>query len=494
VIVDAAEPVGVAGVMGGASSAIRPDSSTFALEVACFRPQPIRRGSQAMGVRTEASARFEKGLDTQRVDLGLDLFLYLLTETAPDCVVEGVQDVDVDPTQPLEIDVDLDFLANRIGTRLDLGEIHRILRGLGFTTVDKDTTLRVGVPTWRATGDVSLPNDIVEEVARVHGYDDLPVAPLSAELRPVRDLAGRPVERIVREQLALRGGLQEVVTYPWASDAMLAAAGVDKQGLVRFEGAPAPDRDALRPSLIPNLLEAVAANLRWYPSFQLYEVGTVFPPGPSTPYHGRFEPMPPQTTMLAAALVGADGVRLFRQAKGVLELLRRYGHLVDLQVGAGETAPWADASARAAIIADGAVIGTVGLLTGRAKRLAGITADQVACLELDLAGLTARPSRDNLYQALPDLPEAEFDLSVVVADGVPWRTIADIARGSHALVHRVAFVDEFRGGWVPEGHRSLTLRVTLRPTEATLDAESINAARTVVLDTLREGTGAYLRG
>ena len=493
VIDDATAPAGLAGVMGGAASAIRSGSRRFALEAACFRAQPVRAASQRLGLRTEASARFEKGLDTQRVDLGLDLFVHLLTQAVPDATADGVQDVDVDPTQPVDIDVELDYLTTRIGTRLETAEIHRTLRSLGFAVVDKETGLRVSVPTWRATGDVSGPHDIVEEVARIHGYDQLPVAPLTVALRPVRALAARPVERVVREQLAVRGGMREVVTYPWVADAMLAAVGLDKQTTVRFEGAPAPDRDSLRPSLIPNLLEAVVANLRWYPAFDLFEVGTVFPPGPPVPYRGQFEAMPPQTLMLALALVGGEGEVLFRRAKGLLEMLRRHANLTDLDITAGPTAAWADASARAAVLAQGAVIGTVGLLTSRAKRLAGIAADQVACVELDLAGLTVRPSRDNQFRPLADLPEADFDLSVVVADDARWNTIADAASHAHPLVHRVGFVDEFRGSWVPEGHRSLTLRVTLRPTDTTLDTATIAAARAAVLQALTEATGAYLR-
>jgi phenylalanyl-tRNA synthetase beta chain len=340
---------------------------------------------------------------------------------------------------------------------------------------------------------VSGPHDIVEEVARIHGYDRLPVAPLTVALRPVRALAARPVDRVVREQLATRGGLREVITYPWVGDAMLGAVGLDKGATVRFEGAPAPDRDSLRPSLIPNLLEVVQANLRWYQTFDLFEVGTVFAGGAAAPYRGKFEEMPPQTTMLALALVGSDGAVLFRRAKGLLEMLCRHAHLEGLQVTDGPTAAWADASARAAIVADNAAIGTVGLLTSRVKRLAGITAHHVACVELDLAGVALRPSRDNQFRPLPDLPESDFDLSVVVAEQAAWSTITDAATQAHPLVHRVAFVDEFRGAWVPEGHRSLTLRVTLRPAGTTLDAEAIAATRLVVLQALSEATGAYLR-
>jgi phenylalanyl-tRNA synthetase beta chain len=493
VIADVTGPVAVAGVMGGAGSAVGTGTRRYVLEAATFRPQPIRRASQRLGLRTEASARFEKALDTQRVDAAVDLFLHLLHELAPTATATAMHDVTGDPTEPATVNVGLDFLAGRIGAALDVKEIERTLDALGFAVdIDGDTS-RIAAPTWRSTGDISLPHDIVEEVARIHGYDNLPTAPLAVALRPARALAARPVDRVVRETLATRAGMQEVVTYPWVSDAMLTAAGLDKAATVRFDGAPAPDRDSLRPSLVPNLFEAVTANLRYHLDVEIFEVGTVFGGGAQVAYGDGFEPMPPQPLMLAAIITGSDGLVLFRRAKGVLEQLSRTGHLTALEFVSADTAGWADASARVAISAGGTVIGTLGLLTKRSRRLAGLDVAQAVCFELDLGHLSAHTSRDNTFEALPDLPEADFDLSVVAADTVAWSDIAAAATAADPHIHRVVFVDEFRGSWVPTGHRSVTLRVTLRPADTTLTTETIAAGRSRVIAALAERTGAYLR-
>ena len=500
VVRDGNRIVGLAGVMGSADSVVTAASRRFVLEAATFAPQPIRRASQRLALRTEASARYEKGMDTARVDQAVGWFLYLLAQAAPDATLVGAQDAHPAPTARTTITVTRPYLDRRIGQPIDDAEIGETLGRLGFnTSIDVgDGTITVTTPTWRSTGDVSGPHDIVEEVARVHGYDRLAVAPVAVALEPVRSRHAKPLDRTVREQLASRGGLHEVVTYPWTADHLLAAAGIDKATTVRFAGAPAPDRDSLRPSLIPTLLEAVETNVRHQLAFGIFEVGVVFGGGPAAPYRDRYEVMPPQSTQLGLALVGADGVELFRRAKGLLEMVRRRCHLTDLTLG-GDTdvawagVGWADPSARLAITAHGQRVGALAVLTPKAKRLAGITAEQVVCAELGLDTLTVHTSRENRFTPLPDLPEADFDLSVVVADDVPWTPIERAAHDAHDLVSVVSYVDEFRGSWVPPDHRSLTMRITLRPTDTTLTADVIQDARNGVLDALGSRFAAHLR-
>jgi phenylalanyl-tRNA synthetase beta chain len=161
---------------------------------------------------------------------------------------------------------------------------------------------------------VSLRQDIVEEVARICR---LAVAETPVTLHPVRSLHRRGLDREVREQLALRAGLQEVITYPWAADHLLAAAVFGKEQTALFDGASAPDRNSLRPSLLPNLLEAIASNLRYRPALGIFEVGTVFSPAWQQ-YKGRkgharaAATAPEQPRLLAVALAGGDGVELIR--------------------------------------------------------------------------------------------------------------------------------------------------------------------------------------
>ncbi|WP_406630359.1 hypothetical protein [Amycolatopsis sp. WGS_07] len=453
----------------GQPSDVHPADSSLVLEIPTLIPSQARRSA-----RTEASVRQEKGLDTQRADQAADLFLHLLTEADPSAVAIGQEDIVLAATHCAEIEVGLAEIERRIGLRLPEAEILHTLRALGCTAEITDDLLRVVAPSWRSTGDLSLPVDIVEELARIHGFDTLPAR------RPVVELAPRPnrlpLARQVRETLAARGGVTEVLTYPWSADHLLTACGLD--ATLAIDHPPAPDRAQLRPSLIPNLLEASAANLRYYNEFSLFEVGTVFAAA--------------ERTSAGILLAGPDGVALFRRAKGLAELLRRHCHLTALDLSGTPGPAWTDESARLAIHADGRPVGALALVRPSILRTAGIDRGAVACVELDLDALRTHPSRENRYDPVGDLPESDFDLSVLAADTVPWTQVADAAAQAHPLVRRVAYVGEYRGSPIPPEHRSLTLRVTLRPHSATLTTGEIAAARSEVLAAL-ERAGARLR-
>ena len=472
---DRERAVGLAGIMGSLDVAVDDATRAVILEAATFAPIPVRRAALRLGLRTEASARYEKGMDTQRVDQAVDLYLHLLAEAAPGVRLLGLQDKVVRATRSETVAVSDQFLRRGIGAPVAAQDVDRILTALGCTVDRHDNGITVTAPTWRSTGDISLPHDILEEVARIIGYDDLPVAPLTVPLKPVRSLNRRPTERIVTERLAA-AGLREVLTYPWTSDGLLAAAGFERGDAVRLADAPAPDRECLRPSLIPNLVEAAAANLRHRDRVCLFEVGAVFSQAG-------------ESTHAAALVSDVDGRAAFLRLKGVLSSVAR-----GLTLAADGGHPgWADRSARAVITSAGTPLGSLGLLTRRIRRPVGLDAVQVACLELDLLRLAAAPPTTFTVDPPPELPEAAFDLSVVVADEVAWADLATAARGADPLVHRVAFLDEFRGSWVPAGRRCVSLRVTLRPTEATLDAGPLAAARAEVLRALAEAVGAHLR-
>lgn len=493
VIRDNGDVVAAAGVMGGDGSAVGPDSRRFVLEAATFRPQPVRRASQRLGLRTDASARYEKGLDTQRVDEALGLFLHLLPQVAPGVEVTGIQDVCVESTRQATVDIDRGFMVDRIGEDLGDDTVHTTLRSLGFGTEQDGDRFHVTVPTWRSTGDVSMRHDIVEEVARIYGYDRLIVAETSVALKPVRSLHRRGLDREIREQLALRAGLQEVITYPWAADHLLSATGHDKNQTVLFDGATAPDRDSLRPSLLPNLLEAVASNLRYQASVDIFEIGTVFSAASWSPYQGTYELMPEQRQMLGVALAGPDGVDLFRRLKGIIETVSRRSHLVDLAFGGDPDAVWADPSARLGIRAGDKEAGTLALLTPRLRRQVGIDHVQVAYAEIDLGSLEAHPSRENRFEQVPELPSTGFDLSLVVADAVTWAQVERVTATVDDLISEVGYVGEYRGSWVPGAHRSLSLRVVLQPSQTTLTAERVGTIRTKVLEVLERELGARPR-
>lgn len=494
VIANHEEPLGLGGVMGG-KRGIRPDTREIWLEVANFEPVPLRRTTRRFGLRTESSTRYEKGVDLPRIDLGRQLFLALLTQAMPDCRVVGYTDAVAKTTQPVHVDVPVTFLHRRLGIELPAAELRALLLRLQFGCKEKDGVLHVDVPSWRATGDVSLPEDIVEEVARLYGYENLPFTPPAVRLeKPVIQLRSR-TERRVKEYLGFRAGMREVVSYPWVTAQSLDAAGMS--GVATIGLAQPPTADArLAPSLIPNMLSNVALNLRYQQQFRIFELARVFlPPGPSgpSPLSGTGESLPHQPHHIAAALVGADAGTLFLEAKAILDRLARAVQVAPLAFGDDSPAPWGDPAARLAILSNGTPIGVLAVATARAKRKAGIRRAEVALFELDADALTPLASRTNVFTPLPTYPVVEFDISLIVPRAVRWTEALSIASQADPLVRSVSFVDEYIGAQVPDDRKSLTLRLHLGSDEGTLVREQIDATAAKVIEELTGRLGGVVR-
>ena len=491
VVTDANGPVSVAGIMGGASTAVSDDTTDIVLECASFDALAVRRASRQLNVRTDASARFEKAIDTERVDVALGLFLSLLGHIQPGAAVTGFDDRVVRVTERKQITTAVRFFDERLGTALGADEIGERLRAFGFSLEHRDGTLHVLTPVWRSTGDVSGPFDLLEEVARLKGYDSLPFVPAHVQLVEHATNIRALFERRVRDLVMLSGGMREVVTYPWSRARFLEAAGFDAPASPRLLVAPGADQHHLRPSLVPNLIETIAQNIGLFESFRIFEIGRVFPGGVEPAQHSG-EALPRQPRHLAGAFVGPDARVLFRELQGLLEALPRVAHAAPL-TWTGTAAAWADASAALGITTGDETIGHLGVLTKRARRLAGIRRGAVAMFELNLDGLVPLPSRENRYVSLAEYPQADFDVSLVFADAVSWQSIREAARTAHDMLRDVVFVDEFRGRDVPAGHKSVTLRLRIGVPGKTLRAEEISEVAKAVTAKLSSVFAVQLR-
>ncbi|MDQ3071120.1 MAG: phenylalanine--tRNA ligase subunit beta, partial [Acidobacteriota bacterium] len=330
-IVDARTIVGIAGVMGGQDSAVTAATTEIVLECANFDPLTIRRASRRLNLRTDASSRFEKGIDTPRIDLAVARFISLAMNIQPQAAVDAVADVCSAPTGHAQVTTSMNYLEDRLGAALQEDEVVRGLEAFGFEVAMRGREMAVTVPTWRSTGDVSGPHDVLEEIARLKGYDSFAFVPAEVQLvKPAID-ARAQFERRLRDLLTLTGGMYEVVTYPWSTRAFIDAAGIDATAAPKLSAPPAPDQDTLRPSLVPNLLEAVAQNLGFFQSFRIFELGRVFPGGLAQGDTAE-ERLPVQPRHLAGAFVGADATALFRQAQGLLELIARVTHAAPIRM------------------------------------------------------------------------------------------------------------------------------------------------------------------
>jgi len=300
------------------------------------------------------------------------------------------------------------------------------------------------------------------------------------------------MERRLKEALAARAGMREIVTYPWVSTSQLEACGLADLPTIGLAHPPSPDL-RLAPSLVLQMLATVVANLRFLDAFDVFELRRVFTTTLEGAGPGALDALPQQPRKLAAAFVGADSGELFYRAKGVLERLPRVVQFEAFTFDRGGDAPWGDPGARLGLSVGGRAIGVLAVVSARTKGKVGIRGAEVALFELDVDQLTPFPSRHNAPVDVPSVPQVDFDINVMVERGVEWASIREVAGVADLLVRDVSFVDEYVGPQVSEGHKSVTLRLRLGADEGTLVREQIDDAAGRVMAALQQRLGGVIR-
>ena len=496
VIADDAGAVGLAGVMGGAKDSILPETSRVILEVANFDAKGIRRTALRYDNRTEASARYEKAIDPERCDQALAMSMALFAELYPEMKVTGLSDLYPKHLENAEIDVTLSWLERRLGKSLTPGDVKHKMELLGYQVTFDGDNMHVVVPTWRSTGDVSIKADIMEEVARMYGYENFEAAPITTSFDGAINQLDKDLERKIKEYLSFRCGMQEIFTYPWMDELYVNAVLQSTDGILALSTPPSPAERFVRSSLLPNLCKAVVKNERYYDEFAIYETAQVFrDENYTTPYDPR-EKLPSQRKHVAGAFVcgGKDVTTLFRKAKGVLEMMPRYTHMEGFTFQQVEKPVWADNVVWLNVFLGEERIGDLALLSKKVSMECGIKNLNVMLFELDQDCLKPFRSRTNSFTHLPEYPMTEYDISVLLPGEVKWEDVAQTIRGVKSeLFHGAHFVDEYRGKQVPDGKKSVTVRLAIGSKEKTLTSAEIEDVANGVINKLVKRFGAELR-
>ena len=496
VIADDAGAVGLAGVMGGAKDSILPETSRVILEVANFDAKGIRRTALRYDNRTEASARYEKAIDPERCDQALAMSMALFAELYPEMKVTGLSDLYPKHLENAEIDVTLSWLERRLGKSLTPDDVKHKMELLGYQVTFDGDNMHVVVPTWRSTGDVSIKADIMEEVARMYGYENFEAAPITTSFDGAINQLDKDLERKIKEYLSFRCGMQEIFTYPWMDELYVNAVLQSTDGILSLSTPPSPAERFVRSSLLPNLCKAVVKNERYFDEFNIYETAQVFrDENYTTPYDPR-EKLPSQRKHVAGAFVcgGKDVTTLFRKAKGVLEMMPRYTHMEGFTLKQVEKPVWADNVVWLNVYLGEERIGDLALLSKKVSMECGIKNLNVMLFELDQDCLKPFRSRTNSFTHLPEYPMTEYDISVLLPGEVKWEDVAQTIRGVKSeLFHGAHFVDEYRGKQVPDGKKSVTVRLAIGSKEKTLTSAEIEDVANGVINKLVKRFGAELR-
>ena len=495
-IADDAGIVGLAGVMGGAKDSILPTTSNVILEIANFQAAGIRRTALRYDNRTEASARYEKAIDPERCDQALDLSMQLFSDLYPEMKVTGLVDEYPQHLKQAEIDVPLSWLERRLGKRLPPEEIRHKMELLGYGISFDGDNMHVVVPTWRSTGDVSIQADIMEEVARMYGYENFEAEPITTTFDGAINQLDKDLERRIKEYLAIRCGMQEIFTYPWMEESYVNAVLQSTEGILSLSTPPSPAERFVRSSLLPNLCKAVVKNERYFDEFSIFETAQVFrDENYTSPYDPR-EKLPSQRKNVAGAFVttAKDITALFRKAKGVVEMMARYVHMEALTFRQTEKPVWADNVVWLNIYRGEEKVGDLALLSKKVSMACGIKNLNVMLFQLDQDSLVPLKSRTNTFTHMAEYPMTDYDISLLLDGSVQWKDVLQTIGGIKSeLLHGASFVDEYRGKQVPAGKKSLTLRLSIGSKEKTLTSSEIEEVASNVLNKIAKRFGAELR-
>ncbi len=534
VIADAERPIAVAGVMGGADTEVSAATTRLVLESAHFDPRSVRRTGRALRLASEASRRFERGVDPGGTTRAADRATALIVQLAGGQPAAGHVDVYPAPEPPRTIAVSAAGVSGLLGQHYSADVIAATLRSLGFGVesapsppalsqgergLDEraappvgaaggEAQLLVHVPSFRR--DVEGPADIAEEVARIHGYDTIPTALPAGRLpEPWTDPRRALAETTKRTLVAC--GYQEVITYSlvegeelWRLDSAAAwpphpasgGGGEARDGrMIPVHNPMSLDRAYLRTTLLGSLLQTVAANVRHRERVYLFELGSVYAP--------PLAPLPTETVRLGLALTGPRAPAAWNQPdapgdlfdlKGAIEAVLRALWVADARFVA-ETYPTLHPGRCAAVWAGDVRLGVCGQVHPLVAERYELEGRAVYTAELAFDALVRVAGEQPPYTPLPRFPGVAMDLAVVVAEAVPAAEVAAAIRAAGGpLLAEVRLFDVYRGLSIPAGHKSLAYALVYRAPDRTLTDEETAERQAAVEAALRHQFGATIRG
>lgn len=493
-IADAEAPVALAGVMGGADSEIDGSTTTVLLESANFSAPNIRRTAAALKVRTDASLRFEKGLSPRSPPIGAQRAVKLMVELCGGKAADGIIDVFPGKAPDVRVTLTQKRLHTLLGMELPVAKVRQVLSSLGFSCrwVPPDRYI-VRVPRWRT--DVTIADDVVEEVARIIGYDRLPTTGLRGAIPPALPQATRELRDRVADTLAA-AGMQEVITYSLTSREELARVLAPEELAItpplRVANPMSRDQEYARTTLRASLLRTLAGNVKHSEALTaLFETSRVYLPRP--------DDLPEEVETVAAVITGRPPDRWgtpsgefarFPEAKSYVELLfERLG--VD-----GEFEPASDFALLpghgASVRVGGEQVGLVGVVHPRVA--AGFEMENpVAMFELNLDALAPHVPEVRRYQPVSQYPTVEEDMALVLDADVPAANVQRIIEDA-PLVRSARLFDVYAGPQVPKGKKSLAFSVSYQADDHTLTDKEVGRERERMVARLQKEVGAELRG
>ena len=482
VIADETRAVGLAGIMGGENSEIVADTVDVVFESANFNGTCIRKGALALGMRTEASAKFEKGLDILNTLPAVNRACELVELLGAGEVVDGVIDILNYVPHPTTLKLRADKINELLGTDVSEDEMIRILRKLGFQVEGDDVT----VPSWR--GDVVHYSDLAEEVARFFGYNNIPCT----LMRGQTTLGGYSDEQKLEQTLGSvcrTMGYDEIITYSFISptyyDKIRWADDDSRRQSFKILNPLGEDTSIMRTTVLPSMLEILVRNYNFRnKTAKLYEIGRIYLPGGE-------DGLANEQKMLSMGAYGSD--MDFFAMKGAVEAVLNVIRARNITFLAVNDNPSYHPGRCAKVLVDGQEIGVFGQIHPLVAQNYGVDA-QLFCAELSFGALFAARGPEAQYIPLPKFPAVTRDIAVVCAEAVTVGELeACIHKGAKGLLKEVKLFDIYRGKGVDEGKKSVAFNLVLRADDRSLTADEADQEVKSILNALEQDLGAVLR-
>jgi len=497
VIADHKKAVAIAGVMGARNTEIEAGTTRLILESANFHPSSVRKTSTKLGLRTDAVMRFEKSLDPNLAEQAMDRLCELILKLCPTAkIASGKIDVKNFKDKRIVINLDLKRVYSKIGKEISPEEILDILHRLGLRAI-KTTgkKLKIEIPSFRPMKDISIEDDLVEEIARMHGYEN--IEPKLPEL-PIRlplENHERKLKHFARQAMSWGLGFDEVYNYSFYSLDDIRKCLIPEELHEKLQNCLSEDQTHLRVSLVPNMLKNVAHNLKSFDRFRIYEIGRT--------YEDLQEYFPIEEKKICAMIVApakesakeTDG--LFYEAKGALEQFLKMFRAPKLEMKKGESlcqyahpAKYAEYSLKN----DGTVIAKLFEMHPLVLKNWDLGNVNVAAFEINFTRLAALVQPEQKYHPLPRFPGIEIDVSVVVDKNTEVGGVQKlIAKSGNELVREIRLFDSYTGPNLPEGKKSLAFKVIMQADDRTLTDAEMKTVQQQVFDSLVKA-GGTIRG
>jgi len=481
-ICDALRPVAIGGVMGGLNSEIDEKTTRVLIESALFNPASIRKTAKFVGSGTDASHRFERGVDPEGTVFALNRATRLMADVSSGTIINGLIDEHPLPSKRPTILLDITKINGLLGTDFSRQRIAEYLESIDFSVAAKDdATLSVSPPSFRV--DVSRPEDLAEEIARLSGYDNIPVT-----FPTVSQNTGKPSSHIMLRQKVKRIltglGFNEAINYSFmnraAFDKLRMAQTDERRSTVALLNPLTEEQTVMRTTLVPGLLEAVARNhTRQVKDVKLFETGKVFFDTK------KAASLPLEREMLAGVWSGRRSAMSwhdtetetdFYDIKGALEALFRSLQLNDISFTrvSAEACIYTQPGHTAQVTLKGEFLGTIGRVHSDVQHNYGLK-QTLFLFELDLEKMLALVPEKSASTPLPRFPATSRDITIIVDSSVEaGELISNIEARNEKLVEHILLFDIYEGKPVPEGKKSVSLRITYRSQDRTLEDDFVN--------------------